>query len=735
MRKSFILTVLSVLFLSITLSGQESLFLLTDRDVYSSGDAVQFVAELIHHDTDATCNDSLTLMLLDDSGIILSAKKFKMAACRISGEFTLSIALPEGIFNLVAFTKQMEHSGSQNSFAKTLIIKETKIPGLLISAEPGKSFYKAGDEVIVKVVMYFPDAQLATRTSFSWEAQANGEAFANGRSRTNREGVKEFDFIFPDGYDPALVHVEISAELFGNTYNNSVIIPSENLPLLVNFYPEGGLLIDELKSSIGFTVFSVLGDPVELEGTLIDQYGEEYGNVSTNSPGLGSLEILADAAHPLKLRISKPAGIRKTFDLPKIQSFGVSLSLLQSSAESLIFKADISVDDIFLPVTAVGSKHGVEIFNDRFYLSKEREIIVPVNELAPGLVELNLFDEKGELLARTTGFAGLAEQNPLEPVEISVQLNHEDDHYLLTLASNQPATNLIHSLSIVDQILSPAYNSHPTREYYQTLGIVLANSPFCYSFIDESGIIKPRAIEQFLLTNPTGNNSLNDKGKDENYAERLALRYKKTSLDQLMAIIHLQQFWNDHFLRMGRQRPTFVADNRMKFQAMEITPTKMTQDERIQRQLAQGRTILSVLMTIKPYRLENGKIVFRGVDSFNYQGGAVIVIDGIVKGSDVEVLNSISPYDVASIKASSSIADVIKYTGMENSAGVVEIKTKRASDRDEQTVNLEKYNPTLYWNPDFVFPKGAYSQLSIPKGILQTGYRVQISGQEKGNQY
>ena len=186
---------------------------------------------------------------------------------------------------------------------------------------------------------------------------------------------------------------------------------------------------------------------------------------------------------------------------------------------------------------------------------------------------------------------------------------------------------------------------------------------------------------------------------------------------------------------MGRQRPTFVADNRMKFQAMEITPTKMTQDERIQRQLAQGRTILSVLMTIKPYRLENGKIVFRGVDSFNYQGGAVIVIDGIVKGSDVEVLNSISPYDVASIKASSSIADVIKYTGMENSAGVVEIKTKRASDRDEQTVNLEKYNPTLYWNPDFVFPKGAYSQLSIPKGILQTGYRVQISGQEKGNQY
>jgi len=130
-------------------------------------------------------------------------------------------------------------------------------------------------------------------------------------------------------------------------------------------------------------------------------------------------------------------------------------------------------------------------------------------------------------------------------------------------------------------------------------------------------------------------------------------------------------------------------------------------------------SLLDILKTIRPFELVGGKIVFRGVNSFFEQDGALIVIDGQRLGSDASQLTMINPLDVEDIRILLDPTEMAMYTAL-NTVGVIEIKTKHGSSNEkksdeivEQPANItsklfsaeaigeEKYNlkTTLQWVP------------------------------------
>ena len=92
--------------------------------------------------------------------------------------------------------------------------------------------------------------------------------------------------------------------------------------------------------------------------------------------------------------------------------------------------------------------------------------------------------------------------------------------------------------------------------------------------------------------------------------------------------------------------------------------------------LQNGIPVLEVIQTIKPYSLQGSNIVFVGsANSFNAQGGALIVVDGVNRGTDASVINGLNPYDVDRINVSTNPQDIQRYTGL-NSVGIIEITLK-----------------------------------------------------------
>jgi hypothetical protein len=88
--------------------------------------------------------------------------------------------------------------------------------------------------------------------------------------------------------------------------------------------------------------------------------------------------------------------------------------------------------------------------------------------------------------------------------------------------------------------------------------------------------------------------------------------------------------------------------------------------------------IFDIIRQVKPFQLDGGKILFanNGINSFGYQEGALIVIDGIKMGTDAGILNSIPVTEIEKVNVYTNPSDVQRFTGL-NNAGVVEIITKK----------------------------------------------------------
>jgi hypothetical protein len=136
----------------------------------------------------------------------------------------------------------------------------------------------------------------------------------------------------------------------------------------------------------------------------------------------------------------------------------------------------------------------------------------------------------------------------------------------------------------------------------------------------------------------------------------------------------------------------------------ELYKEKVERVPAYKKMLETGTPILEVLKVIKPYNLQGSNIVFMGsANSINFQGGALIAIDGVNRGTDASVLAGISPYDVESISASTDPNDIQRYTGL-NSVGVVEIVLK--SGPAKETPEEEIPSDQQFTSPDYEAGRG-----------------------------
>lgn len=189
---------------------------------------------------------------------------------------------------------------------------------------------------------------------------------------------------------------------------------------------------------------------------------------------------------------------------------------------------------------------------------------------------------------------------------------------------------------------------------------------------------------------------------------------------------------------------------------------KTQRDESYKNLLQTATNLMDVIKAMKPFTLINGQIVFPGtVNSINAQSGALIVLDGQKLGTQADVLNSISPFDVDKINISLDPMDIQRYTGF-NNVGIIEITTLKGSfkapDSPLAVTNESLYNDglriprnfltadavrgqkgkdlrtTLYWDPDLETGPRGMAAFSIPLSEISSGFVIRIHGIFAGDQ-
>ncbi|MEA1876167.1 MAG: hypothetical protein U9N86_04835 [Bacteroidota bacterium] len=696
------IALLLVVLLSHFIAGmsQDEVFIHTDRDIYQAGETLQFKAYVISSSKgQQSRSDSLNIYLIDKNGVSHFEGKMEISDCAVIDQIVLPGSLEEGKYLLLAYC---DGTKIDMVFAKSILIHETIIPSVLIDIEFDKKPYRVGEEVAFRVKMRSPNGEIIKRLGFQYSLNVNGTQVSEGKGKVDKTGQDEILVKYPDYNENGLVSFEVSLERTGNTFRNGVIIPSLSKPLLVNFFPEGGLLIDGYESKIGFTAFDIQGNIIDIQGDLVDQYGEVRGHINTMVPGLGCFSVLPDARIPLKLRITNPVWVQSTIDLPKTQSSGVVLRLISLENDGIHLEAINPIEDTYMPLRVEAFQGSEELLNERLLLTTKKSFVVPIADLSKGIVRINVKTGSGEILAQRC-------------IYIS--------------AEEWQAQNIEGSISITDSYISPEWSPGPSMKQIAILGTELAMSHYADLFVNDQREVDAELIDAYMLTcirEPEGIIERDSTGT--NHLRIIQKKYRLSQIDQYISELSNLQFFNQHYMSEKSSFSEFFIANKTELDKLGFIPKQLGQNERIRRQLDAGKSVLSIIMSIRAYRLVDNQMVFRGSDSFKYQGGAIIVIDGVPKGSDVAEIMDINPYEVASIKVSTSISEVMKYAGMENTAGVVIIETKKVSDGRVKKASGSQINfsPTMLWNPHYAPQADEGKEIIMPEPRLKSKYWKRI---------
>lgn len=725
---------------------KEIVYIQTDKNVYVPGEDLFFKAYVkdVYSTHPSLLSQNLHFILLGSDGEEATNKTFKIENGQASGEISLDETLNEGKYIVVGYSDRMQKSNPENFFSKKIFLKKIIIPNVFVKLSVPDTLLHPPEEAIVNVHLVKSDGKPLSKKSFAYVVKLNGELHTFGKGKSDKTGKAVIKANLPEHRDNSIVTVEATVKHTRITERNSIIIPTEKPPINLEFFPESGNFINGLKTKVSFKAADHLGNPVTIEGQILEKGNKIVTTFKSLVRGIGYFTITPEINNPLKVKITYPHGIDQIYDLPEPFARGIVLSLENATNDFLLFKISTNLQNPPELSHCILEMEGQLVWYKSFLIKNTFTFQIPVKDLPGGKMQCTIFDINGQPIAQRAVFLNKPNHN----VEVKTGRNTYKSHEEINLSirvqyhDGDPAlANL--SVAVTDANLNPNWNNAPdifsyfmlgpsTKENILPPGYLIKPSKEAYEIIDCFMLtLKEDKYDWKVVKNIE--NYKTERKMAEDFSQKLKKLYQLEDYNKLVEEVETDQFFYKYILRYDRVLPEFLFVNKSSLRKSYTKNYELRRIEQLQTALASGTSIWDVLRSIRPYELYDGnKIVFRGPSSINYQGGALIVVDGQKRGTDANILNSLNPHDIYDIQAHVDPVDVLTYTGL-NSNGVIEITTKRGDsgkDWSDQSLDdqLSSYKTTLYWNPYVNTMNDGKISVTFKSAKLKTEYNIVVQG-------
>ncbi len=179
--------------------------------------------------------------------------------------------------------------------------------------------------------------------------------------------------------------------------------PEKRKTVNMDFYPEGGYLVNGLTGRVAFKLTDENGLGIEAQGLILDSKGEKTGHFSTFHNGMGIFNILPDGKrYKVQLRYRDR---NYTFDLPESTPSGYVLQVNSLMAKNIVLEIrkspEIHPETLGLSVLC----HGKPVFFQALEPDTNTFILrIPKDKLPGGINQITLFDAKGKVFAERLVF-------------------------------------------------------------------------------------------------------------------------------------------------------------------------------------------------------------------------------------------------------------------------------------------------------------------------------------------
>ncbi len=248
----------------------------------------------------------------------------------------------------------------------------------------------------------------------------------------------------------------------------------------LNFYPEGGSMIDGVPVQLGYNARNKFGEAINIRGRLLNQEGRVVSNIKSDYQGLGSIFVMPKSDQEYRTLIMSDEF--QQVDFPRVKNAGYSVMVNNLKPNSI----DISVrgtmklegKKFYLLVISNG------ILFDRRIGAITRGIFkteIPKPNLPNGVTQILLVDDLGKLQCKRLVFLNQPEEATIkyyfakkdfkarERIDLVLELNDEN---------GKPLSNAQISVSVLDKNkISRNKNGRNIRSYFN-LGYLSDNKLF-----------------------------------------------------------------------------------------------------------------------------------------------------------------------------------------------------------------------------------------------------------------
>ena len=159
----------------------------------------------------------------------------------------------------------------------------------------------------------------------------------------------------------------------------------------LRFLPEGGTTIAGLEQRIGFNATNRKGEPVKINGELMNADGKIIDTIHSGTYGPGMFVCTPERGMYVKL--SNDGFENKKFPLPAPATSGICLSVHPINNRSFaveIQSGNYTGDSAFISV----SSNMNQFYSQDFRLNKKQRFVVDTDQLPSGIAQITVFDKQ-----------------------------------------------------------------------------------------------------------------------------------------------------------------------------------------------------------------------------------------------------------------------------------------------------------------------------------------------------
>ncbi|TWR29009.1 carboxypeptidase regulatory-like domain-containing protein [Mucilaginibacter pallidiroseus] len=382
----------------------EKVYVHFDKRFYAAGDTAWFKAYVTMENHRPTNISTIVYLdIANNRDSIVQILKMPVTNGVASGSLIfLPSQYAQGNYHIRAYTAWMRNFEPDYFFNKNIAIGNA-IDNDVKTNVSFKSSPTADGKLKVDAAITYNEAGIVqANKKVNWIVGLNGSEIAKGKGTTDANGILNVSFtgVANANLKNALLTTQMDMGERRTVTNNIAIKPAIGSKD-VQFFPEGGELINGVRSRVAFKAIDINGLGIEAKGSVVDNAGTEVITFSSKHLGMGVFAMVPEEGKSYKANITFADGSKATYPLPRSMPGGINMTIYNAPADSNI-TLKISTNQNYFQANqnkhfyVIGQIGGAIFFAAKTTLqSQVYNASIPKRKFPTGLVQFTLLSAFG----------------------------------------------------------------------------------------------------------------------------------------------------------------------------------------------------------------------------------------------------------------------------------------------------------------------------------------------------